>query len=99
MASLYLQDCNSLQRQSINNELHYEGTTDAAQPVPPSPGMDHDPSATLESSTILLAGACGRRVTCAAPRDYLKQGVHISAEEDTAKPVVSVAIFRTRTSS
>ena len=36
--------------------IHDEGTTDAAQRVPPSPGMDHDPSATLESSesTVLL---------------------------------------------
>ena len=34
--------------------IHYQGTTDAAQPVPPSPGMDSDPSATIESSTVLL---------------------------------------------
>ena len=27
--------------------IHYEGTTDAAQPVPSSPGMDSDPSATI----------------------------------------------------
>ena len=49
---------------ACNNEFvtHYEGTTDApgsaaAQPVPPSPGMDHrdDPSPTLESSTVLLS--------------------------------------------
>ena len=32
---------------ACNNEcvIHYQGTTDAAQPVPPSPGMDSDPSA------------------------------------------------------
>ena len=35
--------------------IHYEVTTDAAQQVPPSPGMDCDPSATLESSTVLLS--------------------------------------------
>ena len=42
---------------ACNNKcvIHYEKTTDAAQPVPPSPGMDHDPSATLESSTVLLS--------------------------------------------
>ena len=42
---------------ACNDEFgtHYEGTTDAAQPVPPSPGMDRDPSATIESSTILLS--------------------------------------------
>ena len=35
---------------ACNNEcvIHDEGTTDAAQPVPPSPGMDSDPPATLE---------------------------------------------------
>ena len=35
------------------------------------------------------------RVTCAGPRDSVEQGVHLSPEEDTAKPVVSarVAIF------
>ena len=50
----------SLQRRSIfNNEhlIHYEVTTDAAQPVPPSPVMDRDPSVTIdsESSTVLLS--------------------------------------------
>ena len=41
---------------ACNNEcvIHYEGTTDAAQPVYPSPGIDRDPSATIESSTVLL---------------------------------------------
>ena len=37
--------------------MHYEGTIDGEQPVPPSPGMDHDPSTILESSVVLLAGA------------------------------------------
>ena len=32
--------------------IHYEGTTDAAQPVPPNPGMHSDPSAAIESSTV-----------------------------------------------
>ena len=42
---------------ACNNEyvIHYEGTTDAAQPVPSSPGIDSDPSATIESSTVLLS--------------------------------------------
>ena len=42
---------------ACNNEcvIHYEGTTDAAQPGPPSPGIDSDPSATIESSTVLLS--------------------------------------------
>ena len=41
---------------TCNNEcvIHYKGTTDAAPPVPPSAGMDRDPSATFESSTVLL---------------------------------------------
>ena len=34
--------------------IHYEVTTEAAQPVPPSPVMDSDSSATIESSTVLL---------------------------------------------
>ena len=59
--------------------------------------MDYDPSVTLESSTVLLsqepADEDTSRVTCAAPRDSVEQGVHLSPEEDTAKPVVSVAIF------
>ena len=33
------------------------------------------------------------RVTCAAPLDSVEQGMHLSPEEDTAKLVVSVAIF------
>ena len=77
--------------------IHYEGTTDEAQPVPPSAGMDRDPSATLESSTVLLPQELvdedTSRVTYAAPRDSVEQGVHLSPEEDTAKAVVSVAIF------
>ena len=38
-----------------NNDfvIHYEGTTDAAQREPPNPGMDHNPSATLESFTVV----------------------------------------------
>ena len=32
--------------------IHYKGTTDAAQPVPPNPGMHSDPSAAIESSTV-----------------------------------------------
>ena len=71
---------------------HYEGTTDAAQPVPPSPGMDRDPSATIESSTELLSQEIvdedTSRVNYAAPRDSVEQGAHIASEEDTAKPVV-----------
>ena len=43
---------------ACNNEcvIYDEGTTDAAQQVPPSPGMDSNPSArtaTLESSIVL----------------------------------------------
>ena len=34
--------------------IHYVGTTGVVQPVPPSPGMDSYPSATLESSVVLL---------------------------------------------
>ena len=79
--------------------MHYEGTTDAAQEVPPSPGMDQDPSATraLESITALLSqeplDQDTSRIICAAPRDSVEQGMHLSPEEDTAKPVVLVAIF------
>ena len=77
--------------------IHYEGTTEAAQPVPPSPGMDRDPSATIESSTVLLSQEIvdedTSRVIYAAPRDSVEQGAHIASEVDTAKPVVSVAIF------
>ena len=37
------------------------------------------------------------RVNYAAPRDSVEQGAHIASEEDTAKPVVSVAIFPAHT--
>ena len=67
----------------------------AAQPVPPSPGID--PSATMESSTALLwqeiVDQDTSRVTYAAPRDSVEQGAHIASEGDTAMPVVSAAIF------
>ena len=59
---------------ACNNEcvIHYEGTTDAAQLVPPSPGMDSDPSATIKSSTVLLSQEIvdedTSRVTYAASR-------------------------------
>ena len=63
--------------------IHDEGTTDAAQQVPPSAGMDRDPSATLESSIVLLSQVDKdtSRVTYAAPRDSVEQGVHLSPEE------------------
>ena len=86
--------------------IHYEGTIDIAQPVPPSPGMDHDPSATLESSVVLLLSqepvvqavdADTSRVTYAAPRDSVEQGVPPSLEEATAKLVALVAIFPKKT--
>ena len=69
---------------ACNNEcvINYEGTTDAAQPVPPSPGMDSNLSATIESSTVLLLQEIvdedTSRVTYAAPRDSIEQGVHIA---------------------
>ena len=70
--------CNN---ESVNS---YEGTTDAAQPVLPSPGMDCDPSATIKSCTVLLSQEIvdedTSRVTYAAPRDSVAQGVHISPE-------------------
>ena len=54
--------------------------------TPPSPGMDCDPSVTLESSTVLLSqepvDEDTSRVTYAAPRDSVEQGVHLSQEED-----------------
>ena len=48
--------------------IHYEGTTDAAQQAPPSPGMDRDPSATLESSTVLLSQELVDDDTCIPSR-------------------------------
>ena len=61
-----------------------------------SPGMDRDPSATIESSTALLSQEVvdedTSRVTYAAPQVSVEQGVHISPEENAAKPVVSAAI-------
>ena len=88
---------------ACNNEcvIHYHRTTDAAQPVPPSPGMESDPSATIESSTVLLSQQIvdedTSRVTYAAPRDSVEQGAHIASEKDTAMSVVSVAIFLAHT--
>ena len=80
---------------------NYKGTTDAAQPVPPSPGMDRDPSATIESSTELLSREIvdedTSRVNYAAPRDSVEQGAHIASQEDTAMPVVLIAIFPAHT--
>ena len=76
--------------------MHYEGTIDVAQPVPPSPGMDRNPSTTLESSVVPLlqepVDADTSGVNYAAPRDAVEQGEHLLPEEDTAKSVVSVAI-------
>ena len=58
--------------------------------------MDRDPSVALESSTVLLSQELvdehTSRVTGAAPRDSVEQGVHLSPEQDTAKHVVLVAI-------
>ena len=72
--------------------IHYEEMTDASQQVPPSPGMDRDPSATIESSTVLLSQDIvdedTSRVTYAASRDSVEQGAHIASEEDTIKPVI-----------
>ena len=34
--------------------IHYEETMDVAQAVPPSPGMDRNPSTTLESFVVPL---------------------------------------------
>ena len=65
---------------AYNNEfvVHYEGTMDVAQPVPPSPGMDSDPSATLKSSTVLLSQEHVdediSRVKYPAPRDSVEWG-------------------------
>ena len=68
--------------------------------------MDHDPSATLESSVVLLLSqepvvqavdADTSRVTYAAPRDSVEQGVPPSLEEATAKLVALVAIFPKKT--
>ena len=78
---------------------HYEGTMDAAQTVPPSPGMDLYPSATLESYTVLLSPEImivdedTSSGTYAAARDSVEQGMHLSQAKDTAKPVASVANF------
>ena len=50
-----------------------------AQPVPPGPGMDYDPSVTLKSSTVLLSqtpvAEDTSRVTSASARDSVEQGV------------------------
>ena len=79
---------------ACNNEcvIHYEGTTDTAQQVPSSPGMDSDPSATIESFTVLpskeIVDEDTSRVIYAAPRDSVEQGAHIASEKDTAMPVV-----------
>ena len=76
--------------------MHYEGTMDVAQPVPPSPGMDRNPSTTLESSVVPLlqepVDADTSGVNYAAPRDAVEQGEHLLPEEDTANSVVLVAI-------
>ena len=63
--------------------------------------MDRDPSETLISSTVQLSQEIvdkdTSRVTYAAPKDSVEQGAHIASEEDTAMPVVSVAIFPAHT--
>ena len=78
-----------------------DGRSDVARPVPPSPGMDRDPSATIESSTVQLSQEIvdkdTSRVSYAAPQDSVDQGAHTASEEDTAMPVVSVAIFPAHT--
>ena len=63
--------------------------------------MDRDPSATIESSTVLLLQEIvdedTSRVTYAAPRYSVEQGAQIASEEDAAMPVASVAIFPAHT--
>ena len=63
--------------------------------------MDSDPSATIESSTVLLSQEIvdedTSRVTYETPRDSVEQGAHIALETDTVMPVVSVAIFLAHT--
>ena len=78
--------------------IHYEGTMDVGlQPIHPTPGMDCDPSTTLESSSVLCfqepVDEDTSRVTDAAPRDSPEQCVHLTLVEDIDKLVLYVAIF------
>ena len=78
--------------------IHDEGTTDEdSQPIHPTPGMDCDPSTTLESSSVLCfkepVDEDTSRVTDAAPRDSPEQCVHLALVEDIDKLVLFVAIF------
>ena len=63
--------------------------------------MNSDPSATLYSSTVPLphepVDGNTFRVTNSSPQDSLNE--HLSLEEDIAKPVVSIAIFKMSTNS
>ena len=63
--------------------------------------MDSYPSATIESSTVVLSQEIvdedTSRVIYEATRDSVEQGAHIASEKDTAMPVVSVAIFPAHT--
>ena len=83
---------------AYNNELvtHDEGTTDVGrQPVPHSPEMVRDPSATTETSIgrlsqELMGDGTSRVIT--ALRDSPKQGKRRTTEEIAAMPVVAISL-------
>ena len=70
---------------------------DAAQPVPPSLAMDSvaavHPRPSNHPRYHSRRRLWPKLLRESAPRDPVGQGVHISPEVDTAKPVVPVAIF------
>ena len=77
--------------------IHYEGTTDAAQPVPSSPGPGWDGQRSICDHRKKIVDEYTSRFTYAAPRVSVEQGAHIASEEDTAMHVVSVPIFPAHT--
>ena len=64
------------------------------QPVPPSPGMDRDPFATLEPSIGSLPQECiggGTSRVITALRDSPEQGERRTTEETAAMSVASIS--------
>ena len=65
------------------------------QPVPPSPGMDRDPFATLEPSIGSLPQECiggGTSRVITALRGSSEQGKRSTAEKIAAMPVVAISL-------
>ena len=76
---------------ACNNEfaIHYEATIDVAQPVPPTPGMDHD----LPTSKLSLRARLLRRNVCCVSVQVQGQIHHM---EDAREPTDGLLLRASR---